>query len=205
MHEIIELIKNFLGEIGYIEIFIMMTLESSFFPFPSEVAMIPAGYLSSTGQLNFSLALLVGTFGALVGATINYLLGYFLGRKIIKKLIKNYGKYFLIKERHYDKSEKYFNKHGSITTFLARFITVVRQLISLPAGVFKMNFTKFFIYTGLGAGLWNLALMTIGYIAGENKEIIDEYLLELLFGGLFIIIIIGGSYFYIRKKYYGEK
>jgi len=205
MHYIIELIKNFLWEIGYTEIFIMMVLESSFFPFPSEVAMIPAWYLASTWDLNFSLALLVWTFWALIWATINYSLGYFLWRKIIKKLIKNYWKYFLIKEKHYDRSEKYFQNHWSITTFLARFITVIRQLISLPAWVFKMNFTKFFFYTGLWALLWNLALMTIWYIAWENKEIIDKYLLELLLWWIFIIIIFWFSYYYIRKKYYWEK
>ncbi|MCD5380884.1 DedA family protein [Candidatus Gracilibacteria bacterium] len=199
MHQIIDMIKEFLGQIGYTEIFIMMVLESSFFPFPSEVAMIPAGYLSSTGKLSFGLALLVGTFGALVGATINYLLGYYLGGKIIKSLIHKYGKYFFITDAHYEKTEVYFQKHGVVTTFLARFITVVRQLISLPAGVFKMNFAKFFFYTGLGAGLWNLALMTIGYIAGENSELIAKHSKSLLIGGVLLILLLGTLYFYYQK------
>ncbi len=199
MHQIIDYIVQIAEQFWYIWIFIMMVLESSFFPFPSEVAMIPAGFLASTGKMSFSLALLVGTFWALVWATINYILGYYLWAKIIKKLIHTYWKYFFIKEEHYTKTENYFQKHWIITTFLARFITVIRQLISIPAGVFKINFTKFFFYTGLGAWLWNLALMTIWYIAGENKELITQYSKELLFWWIFIIIAIWCIYYLIKK------
>ncbi|MDD3793594.1 MAG: DedA family protein [Candidatus Gracilibacteria bacterium] len=204
MHEIVDIIVKIVGDMGYTGIFIMMVLESSFFPFPSEVAMIPAGYLSSTGVMNFYIALLVGTIGALVGATINYILGYYLGDKVIKKLINKYGKYLFIKLEHYERSEKYFKEHGVITTFLARFITVVRQLISLPAGVFKMNIPKFLFYTGLGAGLWNLMLMIIGYIAGENRELIAKYSKELLISGILLVIIIGIIYHYIHKNKKGK-
>lgn len=200
MHDIIDAIKEFLGQIGYTEIFIMMVLESSFFPFPSEVAMIPAGYLSATWSLNFGMALLVWTFGALVWATINYTLWYKLGWPIIKSLIHKYGKFFLITDAHYEKTEVYFQKHWVITTFLARFITVVRQLISLPAGVFKMNFWKFFFYTGLWAGWWNLALMVIGYIAWENEELIAEYTKELLIWWILLIISVWLIYFFYNKK-----
>lgn len=200
MHEIIEIIKEFLGSIWYTEIFIMMTLESSFFPFPSEVAMIPAGYLWSTWSLNFWFALLVWTTWALTWASINYFLGYYLWWKTIKKLIKNYWKYFLIKEEHYEKSENYFKKHWVITTFLARFITVVRQLISIPAWVFKMNFTKFFIYTGLWAWAWNLILMIIWYVAAENQELVEQYTKELLIFSFIFVILIGYLYYYKNKK-----
>ena len=202
MHEIINYIVDIAEQFWYIWIFIMMILESSFFPFPSEVAMIPAGYLASQWIMNFWLALLVWTFWALVWATINYFLWYYLWWKIIKKLIKKYWKYVLIKEKHYEKSEKYFKNHWMITIFLARFITVVRQLISLPAGVFKINFTKFFIYTWIWAWLWNLALMTIWYVAWENKELISKYSMELLFWWMLLIIFVWISYYYIRKKYY---
>ncbi|MDD2907289.1 MAG: DedA family protein [Candidatus Gracilibacteria bacterium] len=204
MHEIINSIVMIVGDMGYTGIFLMMVLESSFFPFPSEVAMIPAGYLASTGVMNFYIALLVGTIGALVGATINYILGYYLGDKVIKKLISKYGKYLFIKLEHYEKSELFFLKHGIITTFLARFITVVRQLISLPAGVFKINFLKFILFTGLGAGLWNLMLMIIGYIAGENSELIAKYSRELLLYGILFVIIVSVSYYYIQKRKKGK-
>jgi len=201
MHDIIEIIKEFLWNIGYSEIFIMMVLESSFFPFPSEVAMIPAGYLSSTWKLNFFLALMSWTAWALTWATINYLLWYYLWWKTIKFLIHKYWKYFFIKESHYEKSEKYFEKHGSITTFLARFITVVRQLISLPAWVFKMNFTKFFIYTGLWAWAWNLILMIIGYIAAENQELIEKYTKELLIWSILFVALIWYIYYKKNQKW----
>ncbi len=200
MHDIIDAIKDFLGQIGYFEIFIMMVLESSFFPFPSEVAMIPAWYLSATGKLSFWMALLMWTFGALVWATINYFLWYKLGWPIIKTLIRKYGKFFLIKEEHYERTETYFQKHWVVTTFLARFVTVIRQLISLPAWVFKMNFAKFFFYTWVWAWLWNLALMVIGYVAWENKELIAEYTKELLFWWLWLILILGLWYYIWNKR-----
>lgn len=198
MHEIIEYIVSIVWDLGYTGIFVMMVLESSFFPFPSEVAMIPAGYLSSTWEMNFSIALLAWTLWALLWAVINYILGYKLWWPIIKKLIHDYGKYFFIKEEHYNKTEDYFYKHGIITTFLARFITVIRQLISLPAWVFKINFAKFLFYTGLGAWLWNLILMTIWYIAWENKEKIAEYTKELLIWWILFVIII--AIWYIIKN-----
>ena len=207
MHEIIDYIVSIVGELGYTGIFVMMVLESSFFPFPSEVAMVPAGYLSSTGEMQFSVALFAWTVWALVWATINYILGYKLGGPIIKWLIKKYGKYFLIKEAHYEKTETYFQKHWVITTFLARFVTVIRQLISLPAWVFKMNFAKFFFYTWLGAGLWNLALMIIGYIAWENSELIAKYSKELLIWAILIISLIWSVYYFLnsRKTNKGKK
>lgn len=200
MHEIIDFIVNIAKELGYTGIFIMMVLESSFFPFPSEVAMIPAGFLASKWDMNFWFALLIGTFWALTWASINYFLGYYLWWTVIKKLIEKYWRYFFIKSHHYDKSEEYFKNHGSITTFLARFITVVRQLISLPAWVFKMNFTKFFLYTWLWAWAWNLILMIIWYVAGENSDLIAKYSKEILIFSLIFVLIIGFIYFKINKR-----
>lgn len=205
MHQLIDTIIAYFWQIGYTEIFFMMVLESSFFPFPSEVAMIPAGYLSAIWKLNFGLALMAWTFGALVWATINYFLGYKLWWPLIKKLIHKYGKYFLITDKHYAKTEKYFKKHGIVTTFLARFITIIRQLISLPAGVFKINFAQFFFFTGLGAWLWNLALMAIGYIGWENKELIAEYTRELLLGGLLLIALWWLGYYIFNKMKWNKK
>lgn len=204
MHEIIDYIVSIVWELGYIGIFIMMVLESSFFPFPSEVAMIPAWFLASKWEMSFWFALLVGTFWALVWASINYILGYYLWWTVVKKLIEKYGRYFFIKSHHYEKSEDYFKKHWVITTFLARFITVVRQLISLPAWVFKMNFTKFFLYTWLWAWAWNLILMIIWYIAWENEELIAKYNKELLILSILFVIIIWLIYWYKYKKKEGK-
>lgn len=200
MNEIITTIVNFASDLWYTGIFVMMVLESSFFPFPSEVAMIPAWYLASIWELNFSIALIVWTFWALIWATINYMLWYYLWSKVIHKLIKKYWKYVLITSNHYHATEKYFKKHWSITTFLARFITVVRQLISLPAWVFKMNFAKFFFYTWLWAWIWNLILMTLWFVAWENKELIEKYSFEILIWGVFFIIIVANIYYYLHTK-----
>lgn len=198
MHQIIEYIVGIVWDLGYTWIFVMMVLESSFFPFPSEVAMIPAWYLASTGEMDFVIVLLVGTIWALIWATLNYILWYKLGWPVIKSLINKYGKYFFIKLEYYTRSEEYFTKYWVATTFLARFITVIRQLISFPAGVFKMNFWKFLFYTGLGAWIWNLILMVIWYIAWENKELIAQYTKELLITWiLFVAFIIVG---YILKN-----
>lgn len=201
MHDIINYIANIVWELGYVWIFVMMVLESSFFPFPSEVAMIPAGYLAATWKMNFLIALFVWTLWAMVWATINYILWYKLWWPIIKKLIHDYGKYFFIKDEHYKKTEDYFKAHGVITTFLARFITVVRQLISLPAGVFKMNFWKFLFYTSLWAWLWNIMLMVIWYLAWENQEFIEKYTKEMLIWWIVFVIVVGIIYYFKHKKW----
>lgn len=200
MHDIIVYIVELVSWLWYVWIFIMMVIESSFIPFPSEVAMIPAWYLASTWNMNFSLALLIGTFWAVVWATINYLLWFYLWEKVIKKLIKKYWKFFLIKPHHFEKTEKYFENHWSITTFLGRFISVVRQLISLPAWIFKMNFSKFFFYTAFWAWLWNLILMTIWYVAWENKELISKYSSETLIWTIIFVIIIWLYYYYKNER-----
>lgn len=200
MHEIINFIVNLVWDLGYTGIFIMMVLESSFFPFPSEVAMIPAWYLASIWEMNFWYALLIWTSWALIWATINYILGFYLWEKVVLKLVHKYWKFFLISDKNYKKAEDYFLNHWSITTFLARFITIVRQLISIPAWVFEMNFAKFFFYTGLWAGLWNLLLMIIGYIAWENKDLIELYSKQATAALIILIIIIWWIYYYINKK-----
>jgi membrane protein DedA with SNARE-associated domain len=202
MHEYIEIIVKTVWDMWYLGIFLMMVIESSFIPFPSELAMIPAWFLAFKWELDFWFALLIWTFWAIIWASINYFLAYFLWEKIILKLIKKYWKYFFIKEEHYQKSENYFVNHWSITIFLARFIPAVRQLISLPAWAFKMNYKKFFIYTWVWAWIWNLILMTIWYIAGQNQELIKQYtnktLLIILL--LSIILIYWYTKFNINKK-----
>lgn len=133
LHNFIESVLSIFSGMGYLGIFIMMTIESSFVPFPSEVAMIPAGALIERGEMTFLMVLLAGTAGAWLGATINYILGYYLGGPVIKKLIHKYGKYILLNESHYLQAEKFFREKGAITTFIGRFIPAVRQLISIPA------------------------------------------------------------------------
>jgi len=200
MHEFVNYIVNTIGDLWYLWIFLMMVIESSFIPFPSEVAMIPAWFLAFKWEMSFWLALLVWTFWAIIWATINYFIAYKLWEKVILKLIKNYWKYFLIKEEHYKKSENYFLKHWNITIFLARFIPAIRQLISLPAWAFQMNYKKFFVYTWIWAFLWNLILMSIWYLAGQNQELIKQYSHQALIGIFIFSIIIIVIYIQKNKK-----
>ena len=186
IHEIAQFLVNQIGDMGYFGIFLLMFLESTFFPFPSEIIMIPAGYLSYQGEMNFYLVVLVGIFGSITGALLNYFLAMFMGRKIILK----YGKYFFIKEETLDKLELFFTKHGEISTFTGRLIPGIRQLISLPAGLSRMNLTKFSIYTAIGAGIWIIILVFIGYIVGSNQELISQYMKSATLIALVSVILI---------------
>ncbi len=185
MHHIVDIIVGLVGSMGYLGIFTMMVIESSFIPFPSEVAMIPAGYLSAQWEMNILIALLAGTLGAVAGATINYYLGIHFGKKVVRKVIHKYWKYILLHEDHYVKAEEYFKSHGPITMLVGRFIPAIRQLISIPAGIFKMHYGKFVLYTAIGAGTWNLILLGIWYIAGKNDELVKKIL-----GETFLMIIV---------------
>lgn len=204
MHELINTFINFASQLGYTGIFIMMLLEWTIFPMPSELVMIPAWYLASTWQIDFSIALLVWTFWAVVWATINYILWFYLWNKAIHKLINKYWKYVLVTKEHYNSAEKYCERHWSITTFLARFIPILRHLISIPAWVFKMDFTKFFLYTWIWAWIWNVVLMSIWYIAWENKDLIAKYSHEILIVATLVIIVIANIYYYLNKKKYAK-
>jgi len=172
IHEIANTIVDSIGSIGYMGIFLLMFLESSFFPFPSEVVMIPAGYLAFKGEMNLYLAILAGILGSVAGAVFNYYLALKFGRAFLLK----YGKYFFLKEESLDKLELFFSKHGEVSTFNGRLIPGIRQYISLPAGLSRMNLWKFSLYTALGAGIWVIVLVGLGYFLGSNEEMISEYL-----------------------------
>lgn len=162
MSDIINFIVNTVGELGYIGIFFMMFLESSFFPFPSEVVMIPAGYLAYKGDMNIYIAIFMGILGSLAGALFNYILALKFGRAFVLR----FGKYFFFNENAMQSMEIFFKKHGEISTFVGRLIPAVRQYISLPAGLAKMNIAKFSFYTSFGAGIWVIILTIIGYYVG---------------------------------------
>ena len=164
--DFINFIVQTVGEWGYAGIFLMMFLESSFFPFPSEVAMIPAGYLAHQGQMSLVLAWCAGTAGSLAGAVFNYYLCYFFGRELVLK----YGKYVGITKVKMRKFEAFFKRHGEISTFNCRLIPGIRQYISLPAGLAKMNLFKFSLYTTLGAGIWFAILLAVGWYLGKNYD-----------------------------------
>ena len=201
MHDLIDMIVGVVDKLGYIGIYIMMTLESSFIPFPSEVAMVPAWFLIADGRMSLWLAFWAGTLWAMTWASINYFLWMYLGKPIVQKLIHNYGKYILLNEAHYHKSEKYFEKHGSITTLVGRFIPAVRQLISIPAGIFRMHYGKFLFYTTVGAWTWNGILIAIWYVAWENKELIKTLKIEAVVILLIVLSIIVFAYVrYVKSQ-----
>ncbi len=195
LHDIINWIVQTVGALGYIGIFIMMFLESSFFPFPSEVVMIPAGYLASQGEMNLYIAILVGILGSLMGALFNYFLASKFGRAFLLK----YGKYLFLKEDSLEKLENFFQKHGHISTFTGRLIPGIRQYISLPAGLANMDKLLFSIYTALGAGIWVVILALLGYFIGSNQSLIKEYLHQITLITVIIIIAILSIYFWLNR------
>lgn len=180
--------------LGYGTITLLMAIESSFIPFPSELVVPPAAYkaLQPGSDLNIILIVLFATLGALIGAFINYYLAKFLGRPIIYKFADSrLGHFFLIDVSKVEKAEQYFRDHGVISTFVGRLITVIRQLISIPAGLAGMKLLPFTLFTFLGAAIWNSVLAVLGYLAHGQKDIIEKYNSELAivlvgFGVLFI-------------------
>lgn len=181
MQEIIQFIVDTASSWGYLGIIILMTLESSFIPFPSEVVMIPAGYLAHKGELNLLLCILSGIFGSVLGALINYYICFFWGKKFVLK----FGKYFGINEKKFSKFEEFFLKYGEISTFICRLLPGIRQYISMPAGLSKMKLLNFVFFTALGSAIWVSILTFLGYFIGENEELIKTYLSQIL---VFIII-----------------
>ncbi|MDA3047701.1 DedA family protein [Campylobacter sp. JMF_08 NE1] len=194
---IVNFIVEFVAAWGYFGIFAMMFLESSFFPFPSEVVMIPAGYLASKGEMSFAIAFACGLAGSVAGAVFNYYLCYFFGRKFIDK----FGKFIGVTNEKFAKFEAFFNKHGEISTFNCRLIPGIRQYISLPAGLAKMNLARFCTFTALGAGIWVLILMLLGYFIGENQELIKEKLHIITFFLLGFVLLLSVLYIlHIKRK-----
>ena len=193
LSNIINFIVDTVGSLGYAGIFFMMFLESSFFPFPSEVVMIPAGYLAYKGEMNMYLVILFGILGSLAGSLFNYYLAIKFGRKFLIK----YGKYFFIKEETIIRMEEFFKKHGHISTFSGRLIPVVRQYISLPAGLAKMNLFVFSLYTSLGAGIWVIILAVLGYYLGDNEGLIKEYLRYIIVIILIALMLL--AFWYYKK------
>ena len=172
MHDLITSLLNTVNAWGYPGIFILMAMESTVLPIPSELVLIPAGYLAHQGEMNFGMIVLMATLGSWFGASLNYAFAYWVGRPFIEK----YGKYFFIKPAALAKTDKFFNKHGAIATFTGRLIPVIRHLISIPAGLTHMNYAQFSLYTCLGAGLWSFILTAMGYFIRKNKKLIEQNL-----------------------------
>lgn len=180
--ESVAFIQWCLEHLNYWTITLLMAIESSFIPFPSEIVVPPAAWLACTeGELNIYLVVIFATLGADIGALVNYYLALWLGRPIIYKFANSrLGHMCLIDEASVQKAERYFDKHGAISTFIGRLIPAVRQLISIPAGLARMKMSTFLLYTTLGAGIWNTILACIGYYLStiesinSKEKLIDE-------------------------------
>ena len=181
----------YMDHMNYGTITLLMTVESSFIPFPSEVVVPPAAYKASQddSEMNIILVVVFATVGAIFGACINYFLALWLGRPFIHKFAESrLGKMCLLSSEKVQKAENYFVKHGIISTFIGRLIVGIRQLISIPAGLARMSLLPFIIFTALGAGIWNIALAVMGYLAHGQESLINEYSREISY---FILIIAG--------------
>ena len=196
LHELAQDLVNLIFDWGYIGIIIMMAIESSFVPFPSEIVLVPAGYLASQGSMSILAIMGSALVGSLIGAFINYYLALTLGRKFLIK----FGKYFFIKEETLIKMENYFEKHGHISTFTGRLIPGIRQLISIPAGIAKMDLVQFVLYTTLGAGIWALVLTLLGYFIGTNEALIHQYLKEITIVVVVLLVILVAVYYRYQKR-----
>lgn len=198
-YQLIENLLSVIKELGYMGIFIGMTIESSFFPFPSEIVLMPAGALVARGEMNFFLVFLAGLLGSLTGAFINFFLALYLGRNTIDSLLSKYGRVFFMDKEGLDKVDSYFREHGEITTFVGRLIVGVRQLISLPAGFARMNLFKFTFFTALGAGIWTVFLIYIGYLLGGTLDPFYKKIITILFI-LFAMIVLVIYILWKKKK-----
>lgn len=196
----------YMDNMNYGTITLLMTIESSFIPFPSEVVVPPAAYKASKegSDLNIFLVIIFATIGAIIGALINYYLALWLGRPIVHKFAESkFGKLCLLSSEKITKAENYFVKHGRSSTFVGRLVPGIRQLISIPAGLAKMPLLPFVIFTTLGATIWNTVLAVLGYLAHGQADLINKYSSELSYillglGVLFIIYLVYSNF--IKKK-----
>lgn len=186
--------------LGYSGIVILMAIESSFLPLPSELVIPPAAWLASEGQFNVFLIVVCGVLGSVIGASINYVISMWLGRLVIYKLSDHKIAHLLhINKQKVEKAENFFLKDANYSTFIGRLIPVVRHLISIPAGFSKMPFGKFITFTALGSFVWVSILAALGYFAGANKELLNAYFSEIKW----ILIFVGLVWIYftfIRKR-----
>ena len=201
---------------GLLFVFVFMAVESSFIPFPSEVVMVPAGFLAARGELALAplpalaVAIAVGVLGSLAGAFANYYLALWLGRPFLER----YGKYFFVKPEPLERACEVFNRYGAATTFVCRLVPVIRQLISIPAGISRMPVASFALFTGLGAGIWTAILAAVGFAIGRSTA--DISYLELCTRGkdmaaAHLPLVVGGAlalvalYFVASKLVMGRK
>ncbi len=205
-----ELLNTLLENLNYGTVFFLMLLESTVIPVPSELVVSPAAYHAAGGAMNIWLVILYATIGADCGATINYIAGYYLGRPIIYKFANSkWGKMCLLNQEKVEKSEKYFDNHGMVATISGRLVPGIRHLISIPAGLAKMNYWRFLLFTTIGAGLWNIILAGLGWYlhsivpADQLDAKIEEYSEYIKF--IIIALVILALIYFLLKTYLKKK
>lgn len=203
-------LSSLLGHLNYGTIFFLMLLESTVIPVPSEFVVSPAAYHAAGGNINIILVILFATLGADCGATINYLAGYYLGRPIIYKFANSHiGHLCLLNQQKVEKSEKYFYDHGMVATITGRLIPGIRHLISIPAGMAKMKYWQFLLYTTLGAGVWNCILAALGWYLHSivpEEQLADkiteysEYIKVIIMALVAVALVYFMVRWYIRRE-----
>ena len=195
-HQFVGWLTDTVGQWGYPGIILLMGLESSFFPFPSEVIILPAAYLAYKGQMNIGMVILCGIIGSLLGSFFNYWLAVRFGRPFFEK----YGRYLLISSRSLEKADRFFERHGHISTFIGRLLPGIRQYISLPAGLARMNIFVFCAATAIGSGIWVSILAAMGYLFGRNQQLIMENLKWVTLAVVTGCVVLGILYWFRWKK-----
>ena len=204
------IITSLLSNLNYGTVFFLMLLESTVIPVPSELVVSPAAYHAAAGNLDIALVILFATLGADAGATINYLAGYYLGRPIIYRFANSkWGKMCLLNQQKVEKSEKYFYDHGMVATITGRLLPGIRHLISIPAGLARMKFWQFLLYTTIGAGVWNCILAALGWYLHSvvpeeqlNDKIMEygEYIKYGIIGIVAVAALWFGAKWYPKRK-----
>ena len=191
--------------LGYVGILLLMAMESSVLPVPSELVMPPAGYLAARGDMNIWIALACGTIGSMLGAFANYWVASKVGRWVFVR----YGRFVLLSEKSLARTEAFFARHGEIATFVGRLFPVIRHLISIPAGLARMRLDRFFAYTGAGAGIWCAILLGIGYAIGragetmtsdEQSRMFTEYSHKAVLVLVPVIAVVVVGYLVLQKR-----
>jgi membrane protein DedA with SNARE-associated domain len=202
IHSVVQWLVETVSALGYPGIVALMFIESSFLPLPSELVMPPAGYLAAQGRMDPVLAVLAGTLGSIGGALFNYWFAVTVGEPFLRR----YGKYVLVRAHHLDRTEAFFARHGEISTFVGRLLPVARHLISIPAGMARMNLKRFVAFTALGASIWCAVLVYIGWFLGRHEAVLREGVVKaystqaVLYMLPVLVVLLAGYIFWYRRR-----
>jgi membrane protein DedA with SNARE-associated domain len=191
-----QFLLDLMGQLDYLAIFLLMAAESSILPVPSELVMIPAGYLLAQGKLSLVGVVAASSLGSLAGSLGSYGLAFWLGRPLLLR----FGRYFLITPAHLQQTEQFMSKHGEISIFTGRFVPGVRHLISMPAGLARMPLLPFLLFTGMGATLWNLVLLALGYLLHEQQNWLQQHLAWVIGGAVLFAVLVLALYWLLQRS-----